>query len=208
METITKVCARCKSELDKSEFYKIRGSNSYVSYCKSCMKAQSRSMKSNKDYEVPYVKSEQIAIDYLSKHGIPALPGKTIRKSFVDVIAFGCVRIEVKYSKLHLNGKDPYFAFQTTPAQRERGFLGDIVMLICDYGDKTTYHFFPVSEPAFYMNDRMKTGIMFTPGFWEARKFGATRTVLVQGTMNDAQDRIELVHSALRDYCEALKRGA
>lgn len=205
METISKLCRRCNTPLPLSEFYKRPNSNSYTSECKTCMKSRSKAQHlTNEDYQVPVVESEKMAIEYLHSNGIPALPGKTIRMSFVDVIAFGCIGVEVKYSPL-VDGK---FIFKTTPSQQKHGFRADVVMLICDYGDRKTFHLFPAKHPVFYMGERLKTGFTFTPGAYEPLKHGENRVVMVQGMMDWAQDDLRQIYTAFRVYRKALKRGA
>lgn len=209
MTTLTKVCRDCKVEKSISEFYKPKFGNYYLSYCKTCSnKRVKTSTHRNEDYLVSKVESEQLAVAYLAKHGIPALPGKALRASHVDMIAFGCIKVEVKYSTLYIDKEFPYFMFKTTPRQQQQGFSGDLVLLICAYGDRNTFHVFPSKHPAFYMGERLKTGITFTPGTYESRKFGETRTVMVQGMMDEAQDNLRLIHIAYRVYRRQLKQGA
>lgn len=206
MDTITKVCHRCNRELDIQEFYERSYSNSFTSECKSCMKARSKAQHvTNEDYQVPVVESEKMAITYLATHGIPALPGKTIRHSYVDLIAFGCIGIEVKYSRLEDIRGVVKFQFDTTPAQQKKGFRASVVLLICDYESERTFHFFDAKDPVFYMKGRLKTGFTFTPGAYEPLKHGENRVVMVQGMMDNAQDKVQLIYDKLDEYCRTLK---
>ena len=203
--TLTKVCRDCKIEKPVSEFYKPKLGNYYLSYCKACSKQRvNNKNRNNEDYQVPYVESEKMAIEYLESCGIPTLPGKALRKSHVDAIAFGCVGIEVKYSLLSNDRGVEKYMFKTTPLQQQRGFLGSIVCLICDSGTERTFHFFDAKNPVFYMDDRLKTGFTFTPGAYEPLKFGETRVVMVQGMMDEAKDAVYLIYRALDAYCNTL----
>jgi len=208
MDTVSKVCIACKNSLPLSEFYKRPGQtdpanpSQYTSECKTCMKARGKKSKII-DNQTPYAISEQWGIDYLHSKGIPSLPGKALSYAWVDVIAFGCVRVEVKYSTL-LSGD--FFKFTLTPGQKKRGLLGDVVMLVCDYGTRATFHLFQPSFPAFYINGKLKTGLHFTPGAMTARKFAASRVVMTQPMMDNAQDNVQLIHDQLIRYCEYLKR--
>jgi hypothetical protein len=209
MSTVTKVCRRCNRALDIQDFYKVSQTNYSLSECKSCMKERSKARRvTNEDYQVSVVESERLAIEYLAVNGIPALPGKALRKSFVDVIVFGCVGIEVKFAKLEDVYGTPKFNFKTTPSQQKFGFRADVVCLICDYDNRTTFHFFPAKHPVFYMKGRLKTGLTFTPGAYEALKHGENRVVMVQGMMDEAQDRIELIYGALQQHVAMLKDNA
>lgn len=208
MDTVSKVCTGCKKPLLLTEFYKRPGQTDptkpgqFTSECKACMKARSKNPRTI-DNQTPYAISEQWGIDYLHSKGIPSLPGKSLSYAWVDVIAFGCVRVEVKYSNLTEDGA---FKFNLTPGQKKRGLLGDVVMLVCDYGTRTTFHLFPPAFPAFYINGKLKTGFHFTPGAMTARKFAASRVVMTQPMMDSAQDNVQLIHNQLNTYCEYLKR--
>lgn len=208
MTIVSKICSGCKKSLPLSEFYKRHGQtdllnpSQYAGECKTCVKARNYNPKSTTK-QVSYVTSEQWGIKYLHSKGIPALPGKALSYAWVDIIAFGCVRVEVKYSTL-LEGE--HFKFTLTPGQKKRGLLGDVVMLICDYGTRTTSHLFLPSFPAFYINGKLKTGFHFTPGALKALKFGATRVVMTQPMMDNAQDNIRLIYDQLYKHCEDLKR--
>lgn len=194
MDTLTKVCCGCKLDKPLSEFYIRSGTTDptepghYVSECKSCMKVRSKNNGTLNPYE-PRVLTEQLAIARLLDVGIFALPGKAIAASDVDVVAWGCVWIEVKYARYQFERGVRKFKFNTTPKQQQRGFLADLVMLICDYGDDLTYHLFEANHPVFYMGDRVKSGFTFTPGALEAKKHGDNRVVMTQPLMDEAQDR-------------------
>lgn len=155
---------------------------------------------------MPRASTEIAAIEYLTSKGIPAVPGKALRHSHVDIIAFGCIEIEVKYARLKYQRGVEKFAFVATPAQQERGFKAQIVMLICDYQDGMMgYHFFDATHPVFYIKGRMKSGFTFTPGCYEAKKHGSNRLVLVQGMMDDAQDNVGLIYEQLKNISQQLK---
>lgn len=149
----------------------------------------------------PRAPTEIIAIAYLEKNGIPCFPGKTLAQSYVDVIAFGCVLIEVKYSRLKMGR----FHFVTTPRQMRKGFSGELVLLVCDYGDRHTFHFFDPRHPVFWMKGRVKSSFDFTPGAMEAKKHGNNRVVMTQPLMDDAENRIDMIDDALRSHQTRLR---
>lgn len=200
MDTVTKPCRGCKANKTLDQFYIRSGVSNptepghYVSECKSCMKVRSKNNGTLDPYE-PRVLTEQLAIERLLDVGIFALPGKAISASDVDVVAWGCVWIEVKYARYEFKRGVKKFTFNTTPKQQQRGFLADLVMLICDYGDELTYHLFDANNPVFYMDQgsRVKSGFTFTPGAMEAKKHGDNRVVMTQPMMDDAQDRWDLI---------------
>lgn len=210
MDTLSKVCRRCNVEKPLTEFYKRPNSDSPTSECKSCMSSRSKSAphQNNKDYLVPRAATETLVINYLHSKGIPALPGKALRHSHVDIIAFGCVDIEVKYSKLKWRKNVQQFMFNATYAQQNGGFRAQIVLLVCDYGDKNTFHLFDVTDPVFFIHGRVKIGMTFTPGNYEALKHGNNRVVMVQGMMDESQDKLSLIYEKLGEYCALIKKGA
>lgn len=206
MDTVTKPCCGCKLDKPLTDFYVRSGVTNpsepghYVSECKLCMKRRSKKNGRLDPYE-PRVLTEQLAIERLLDVGIFALPGKAISAAEVDVVAWGCVWIEVKYARYESHRGVMKFKFDTTPKQQQRGFLADLVMLICDYGEELTYHLFEANHPVFYMDNgsRVKSGFTFTPGAMEAKKHGDNRVVMTQPMMDSAQDRWDLIgqYSAL-----------
>lgn len=81
-----------------SDFYdhqgKVDGKNSW---CKDCVKELSK-----QKHEPP--KSTTLGFQLLNSMGIPAHPGSSIGKSFIDIVAWGCIPIEAKYSQEHDSG--------------------------------------------------------------------------------------------------------
>lgn len=211
MITLTKVCNRCKSEKSVSEFYIRSGCDNptevghYSSECKDCMKQRTKGQKHLPPTE-PRAVTEILALEYLKNRGIPALPGKAVSFSHVDVVAFGCVEIEVKFSRLQFNKGVHRFRFAATPNQSRHGFRGSIVMLICEYpSGRYTYHLFDARHPVFYIHGRVKIAFLFTPGATEALKHGDNRVVMTQPLMDAHQDNIALVWKKLKSYSEQLK---
>lgn len=200
MDTIvSKPCARCHSVKPLADFYTRPPYNKpgnpptlpghYVSECKTCMKARG---STNYHPTVPRAKTEILAIDYLRRNGVYAVPGKSVYAADVDVVAWGCVWIEVKYALLQ-RGK---FTFHSTPTQKERGYRAHVVILICDYGSQKTYHLFRSNHPVFYKDGRIKSGFTFTPGAMEAKKHGNNRVVMTQPLMDTAQNDTEMIEQA------------
>lgn len=214
MDTVSKEkrCNNCKDSKAFSEFYVRSGIDNpthaghYLTECKACMKLRTKNQK-RLDNKEPYAFTEKIGIEYLASNGIPVLPGKALSHSWVDVIAFGCIKIEVKFARLkRVYGKDT-FTFTATNRQSQNGFRADIILLICDYHTHMTYHLFSAANPVFYMNGRIKIGLTFVPGRTVPLKHGNNRVVMVQDMMDHAQDNIQLILDHLNHYCEGLKAG-
>lgn len=208
-----KPCTRCKVIKTIDNFYLRSGYSvgtepgHYLSECKSCMIERNKTAKRLDDTE-PRAFTEIIAINYLKQQGIPCLPGKAVSYAHVDIVAFGCVTIEVKFSRLeHLRGRYK-FHFTSTPKQQQRGYIADAVLLICEYSeDQRTYHIFDSHNPVFYMTDRVKSGFTFTPGATEALKHGNNRVVMIQPLMDEHQDNTRFLWDCFYQHCEQLKLG-
>ncbi len=209
-----KTCHRCGETKPVTEFYPLSGrpnpteAKHFMSGCRVCRKKSSKTQKKLPNTQAA-VLSETLVIEYLKKHGIPSLPGKALHSADVDVISYGCIWIESKYSQLLTRGNNKdEFLFVTTPTQQRRGLKANVVVLVCEYPDgRQTFHFFPASHPVFYMKGRLKTGFTFKPGRTKALKHGNNRTVMTQGMMDGAQDAVWLVRDALNQIEQQLKAG-
>lgn len=215
METVTKVCGACNETKPLKAFYKRSGAvadddpGHYLTECKACMKQRSRNI-GRLPIMTARTPTEVLAVDYLHSQGVPALPGKALGYADVDVGAFGCVAIEVKFARYENERGTMKFRWVATPKQQQQGFLADVVMLICDWqddDDTITFHFFPADHPVFYMGDRVKAGWNWTPGNDEALKHGNNRTVMVDGMMESARDNIGLIHRRLVGVLKEVARG-
>lgn len=205
MNSLTKVCARCKIPLALDEFY-IRNGKPH-SYCKSCISLTAREHPPLSRTK-PKEKSEVVAIEYLKSYGIPALPGKALRYMHVDVVVFGCIRVEVKTANQTTVNNRTVFRFTMSATQSERGLLCDLVLLVCNRDSGKTFHLFPVDFPAFYIDGRLKTGFTYTDGAAYAGKFGNTRVVMTQPMMDDAKDKVSLIYDGLNEYIRNIKTAA
>lgn len=200
-------CDWCGETKKRSDFYKRSGNAHLVLQgCKECRKADAK----RKHHAGPRISkhetatpSEAWALARLRACGIPAYPGKAFAYVDTDVVAFGCVTIEVKSSTLKVGG----FSFHFTPKQQSAGVRGDLVVLICDYGDRQTFHVLPSNHDVFY-NERgsRKHSVSFVPGQTTVAKH-KRRNVLLQPVMNAAQDNWQLVWDQLMLKSAALKEG-
>lgn len=211
MDTLTDVCARCKKPKDPSEFYARSGGKGHLSECKACMKARNQDHTQLPPTQ-PRDATEIVAIDYLKRRGVHALPGKAVKTSWCDVVAWGAVGIEIKWGCLTSSGTRIEWTFNTTPVQRKRGFVGHLVMLICDPkdGSDPTFHIFRKDDPVFYIwrdgepEPRLKTGLTYFRGRKEALKHGDNRVVMTDAMMDMAQDNISLIWQTMAEISRQL----
>lgn len=210
LDSQPKTCRRCGETKPGSEFYRRSGSPHLLcSECKSCMRERGNSRES-----VPrtatIVPSERLAIQALNAQGIHAVPGKAVYYADVDVVAFGCVRIEVKYSTLRAPtppNVTPAYIFAFSATQRKRGVLADVIMLVCDDGTSSTFHLFPAKHPVFFKSKRMKTAVTFVPGRTRESVNRVNAHLLTQALMDDHRDNWRLVWQLLKDKSDDLRKA-
>lgn len=196
-----KECKRCHEEKNLSEFYEAKGcKDGHASLCKVCYR-DVRKYNRSKPREVPSIKSEAKAIKHLRRQGIFATPGKMSELRHLDVIAWGCVGIEVKTSRPDEEGK---YLFGFTPTQRKRGIRGDFILLVCE-GKETTYHLFPSKHPAFYMNGRLKKGFSYDP--YQTKRKSGHGMRLTRALMEQFKDRWELIEQRRCEIEHELSTG-
>ncbi len=183
----TKYCTTCKKTKSIEEFYKSRGAaDGRQNRCKTCYRVIARCNKAKPKHEASH-QSEQYVIDVLKSQGIYCAAGKSSEYKYCDLIAWGCVRIEVKTA----NQKDGAFMFTSTPRQQEHGFVADLVILVCKWEDETTLHIFPSNHPVFYRSGRIKSGFYYDPYIYKRKSGHGGR--LTNALMKQHQNRWDLI---------------
>lgn len=216
LDTITKFCKGCKKDVEITHFHlrssfigKIETpteSRHVISECKTCMRERGKTPNRLSPHESREA-TEGLFVEYLAKRGFPALPGKALKYSWVDVVILGHIWAEVKYSNYTYEAGAKRFKFGFSARQRETGPKGHIVVLICDWGDKQSFHLFPWNYEAFYHGDgRRKTGIDFVPGKEVATRH-KTRNIMTQSMMDQAENRTKLIWDYINRVHDALLRG-
>jgi hypothetical protein len=164
----TRTCTKCNvvkpATLDY--FYKGRtNANRLTSWCKDCMKALSKS----KTYVpanafIPNV-GETKAIAWLKSFGIPANGGKNIDAvKWLDVLAWGCVRIEVKHSKTNKLGIWSWMMYSVNDKETIGGILPHLILFIGEDNKtgQTRYFLFDACHPELFNKDTGKRKINVT----------------------------------------------
>jgi hypothetical protein len=199
-------CDWCGAVKPRAEFYTRSGMPHLIHQgCKECRKAVERVKKGvPRNNHATFTPSEAWVIERLKSQGIPALPGKALHYADADVVAFGCVLIEVKSSLKKAFG----FQFGFTPKQHQERIKGEIIVLVCNYGDHKTFHVFDADAPFFYnVNGTRKTGVSFVPGT-EYPVRHKKRAILTQSLMDEAHERWSMVWSALKVKSDGLRLEA
>lgn len=157
-----RTCCDCSERKPISEFYTY-GNGASGSYtekrCKSCKYIRvQQSAKTRGSKSVP---TADLAISRMSEFGIFAVPGKYSPFKFIDVVAFGCVLIEIKYSSLL---DDKRYMFKFSRRQHQNGISSDLVCLITDDGLSQRFSVFPSDLRVFYHSDgSLKQGVVYQP---------------------------------------------
>lgn len=150
----TKVCKTCQKEKPVSEYYLNKSNRKPMAVCKLCHK--NRTARPSGEKWQPKNVRETYVITWLRNKGIYASPGKVSEYTWVDVVAWGCIRVEVKYGEF--NGRTYLFRF--TQSQVEEGVRADVIALVV--GEEV--YIFRADHPYFYDNDnRLRPAVVYTP---------------------------------------------
>lgn len=153
----TKRCAACGEIKPHTEFYaRAHNRSSPTSECKACMKLRNQ----NKTLVDPHSSSfstEEQTLRELAKQGIPALPGKALGRYYCDILAWGCVPIEVK-SSTSIKGR---YTFKFTALQVSGHLRGDVLVLVCVKPDSRSFHVFDARSPLFYQDGKLRKTLTF-----------------------------------------------
>lgn len=197
----TKACTRCGEEKPVSEFYpRSVAPHLFQSECKACVTERSKGQIRNKNVSV--YPAEDDVIKLLAKSGIHAELGKAINKKHVDVVAWGCVRIEVKSSTEKPDGG---FSFTFNPSQRKNKANIDAVVLVCMYPERSTYHVFRSNHPVLCgQNDEIKGAVDYKPNAKRrhAKLIGSTLTFEI---MTQHENRWDIIDQIRVEISESLQ---
>lgn len=198
-------CYGCGAAKPAEDFYRRSGTDGYLTECKDCMKARGKTFAQRRvPDDVSTVATENDVIAMLAAYGIPAIPGKALAQKWVDIVAWGCVNIEVKSATM--SGKQ--FRFRMTPKQKAGDVRGDLIVLVCKFEDRQTYHVFRADDPIFFRGGKRREMIGYT-FHAKHRKSGVRGGVplspLTDERMNQARDAWRFVEVVRREKSAALK---
>lgn len=200
-----KVCLGCKIPLDESEFYTRSGRPDLVlSYCKNCMKKRSKDQV-RLPAGVSSVPTETAVMIALAAEGVPSCPGRDLSRKYVDVVAWGCVNLEIKSSIPDERG---YFTFALTERQKQNGVRGDLIVLTCVYPALYSFHVFPTNHAIFFNDDERKQYIVYASEPLTHRKTTHNGKLIVHLTpelMQQHQDAWGLIENVRLAKSEALR---
>ena len=125
----------------------------------------------------------------------------------LDLIAWGCVKIEVKYAKFTDTEMNKGFHFAISKKQASDGLVADLVMFICDYGDSETYHIFPVQRPVIQRTIRSRNrAILYVPSHMKRHQHvNSGKAMLTKSMMDYYQDAWHLIELVRENYARQLQ---
>lgn len=180
--------------LPLSEFYHRNRLGELQNSCKECAKVYRRT-RTNRDKAIveTWRPAEQEVINHLRSIGIYATSGVASQWNWVDVVAWGCVRIEVKTSNI----QDGRFQFNLCPKIRANWHKNDLLLFVCRWESAITYHLFPVDFDLFYRDDgSIKDHLTYIPN----PKFRHNKPVLTPEIMSAYQDNWGLIEDRRRAW--------
>ena len=195
-----KYCRDCDTTKPVSEFYpkydtKVKGK--FLSYCIDCHKERAKISRLG---GVRTPKHEIKLLMELKKNGVHALSGTDFNiYPFVDIVCWGCVRIEARASRLH---SDHRYNFKIGKVDRKIPH-SDLICLICDNGEQSTFHLFELNHPVFFDNNQYKTGVSYMPDKYA--KHRKNKLYLGDYLMSQHLDNWDLIEQKRIEISEGLK---
>lgn len=196
-------CMKCGQSTTLDDYYKNAHGKPSSKICKGCAKERQRNQKPFQ-FDIPFHKTELGIINILKEMGIPSVPGKMLRHSLVDVVAWGCVLIECKSSSWD-GGKGFLFGF--TPRQNISGVRAHLTVLRCDYGDgDESYHVFPSDHAVFHKEDgKRKTGVHYQP--YATQRKNKKYEILTPELMAAHQNRWDMIEQYRVGLSQSIANG-
>lgn len=192
ISTTDRVCTICKQSKPATEFY-IQHTGKPNPVCKPCHLARAKTYPDKRkiDASNPH---EQVCMEYMRSLGIHTVPGKASEFSWVDLVVWGCLMVEVK---LGFDTGAQHWIFKFSDAQVKRRLLGDVVVLILPR-ETWEYHIFDALNPVFYKNGKLKTGVSYIE-YPSHRKNRQDSIPLTYEMMLDARDKWDILMNKLPD---------
>jgi hypothetical protein len=198
----------CKIEKDlHGDFYANSTAVGRDSTCKDCRKKQKyERTQANKGNPRKHNRHEQDFITACHERGIFAIQASEVNYKFCDVVAWGCVRIEVKYPDIINDGN--MYQWRFTRNQARKRLPTDIIVLVTEHLGETKYHFFNPLHPVFFNPDQTrKIGLSYTV---EREKDYHTEygVVMTHDTLNMHKDAWQTIENVRLEKAKKLKQQA
>jgi hypothetical protein len=142
-----KICRQCHEKKPESEFYIYSSTQKTMPICKVCHRAQNN-IKRPAPKEVSGNRHESIAINHMRSMGIYAAPGKSSEYRRLDVIAWGCVCVEIKPA-LPMFDRTDVWHIHFTRKQHETRLIADVVIIMIPKKGGFGYYVMPAAHSFF-----------------------------------------------------------
>lgn len=166
VEYTTKICTACGVEKSLASYYRWHSNNKYMPYCKKCHQKRTK-----RETPIPAdtcgVAHQNDLIHILRGMGIYASPGKSSEYAHADVVAWGCVRIEVKLGEACEQSNPHIWKFRFTRKQANGGMVADLIAFMCPDGYNTGGYTCYLIEPTcaeFYRDGKFKPALTVNIG--------------------------------------------
>ena len=183
-------CSRCNQYKPQADYYKRSGLSVFYTWCKQCHKTRVAPQVALFDrLDMRTNNIERDVIVKLSNMGIFSVPSKRVAGVRTDIVAWGCVNIEVKSSVFH----DGKYKFAFTPKQVANGLKADILILVCIGLQRTDYHIFDTKSSFLYTGGRLKYAIEYSPDRIVNTNRGKQFNPLSRAEMDSAHNNWDLI---------------
>lgn len=182
-----------------TEFYRHPATrDGYLNQCKVCQRERV------KQYSPQNAKPniiETLAVQRLNAAGIIAAPGRVLRDyNYTDVVAWGCIPIEVKSSEV-VDGKCEFKVASATT----KDIRGDFVMLVpLKDGQPESWHVFPKWHPVFMKHGQYKSGLSYDRQTL-LRRNALPGTILSPALMAQYENAWHLINTRRDEISEQLR---
>jgi len=171
--TVCVICGQPKTPEELVSRPNYDGTRYYWNRCKACydpIRRANERISTTKEQMLSSGHPEEFTlIELLGQRGIFVTNGRSSTFSNVDLVAWGCVPIELKTA---MPTKQGTYIFKFSPKQCQLGLPDGLVAL--RFGNIDAYHVFRSDNPMFYENGKLRHSISFAgdpPSRWGISSF-------------------------------------
>lgn len=189
-----KICRNCHERKPEDDFYIYSSSQKRMPICKKCHLIKCNQRKPRPKH-ISGNDSEFRAIQHMRKLGIYAAPGKSSEHHFLDVIAWGCVRVEVKPVTRMFDRQDVW-RISFSRNQCEKGLVADVIVVMIPAQSDYHYYVLPANH-AFFRDTNGKL----------IPEMLINRRVLPGSVLHQHRDNWQLIEKIRQEIIDDLKAG-
>ena len=184
-----KECRKCHEVKPLTEFYASPETKDRLSnHCKVCL----RQYQQSRDCEVSFV-------NYLMSNGIYATLGRNAgAHKWIDVVAWGCVGVELKTSN-NIRGRHIF----TFSKKQTKDFTSQVIALEIVSNGRSSYYLFSSNDPIFFDGNVRKRSVFFA----STPRKRAPVSVDLRVAFERAYNRFELIEQMRQAEIEKMLSG-